>query len=87
MTITFDSFFDDLEEIMTANPMPIYISDEDRRRQRFADEAAKFSKEFDEACSRRAIRRASERAVWQNLTLPAIIAAGQKSRGGHESLL
>ena len=73
--MSFDTFFDDLDDVMHDNPMPVH-SEEEQRRMAFQRASEDYSKKFDAACEAREIRRASERAQWQNLILPHIRQEG-----------
>ena len=74
-TMSFDDFFTDLEILMDEEPMPIH-SEEEQRKMAFQRASEEYSRKFDEAYQAREIRRASERAQWQNLILPMIRQAG-----------
>ena len=69
--MSFDDFFSDLDDVMQDNPMPIH-TEEEQRRMAFQRASEDYSRKFEEAYEAREIRRASERAQWQNLILPMI---------------
>ena len=73
--MSFDTFFDDLDMLMDEEPMPIH-SEQEMRRMAFQRASEDYSRKFDAAYEAREIRRASERAQWQNLILPHIRQEG-----------
>lgn len=73
--MSFDDFFTDLDDVMQDNPMPIH-SEEEQRRMAFQRASEAYTAKFEEAYEAREIRRASERAQWQNLILPHIRQEG-----------